>query len=1264
MKRERMLVMNNITFEKLNPTTEADVRVYEDAFSFVFSNKDIKNIAISGAYGAGKSSVLESYKERCKESLLNRVINFSKGVFEKIKRKEFNIKLTSKEKKTKNKFKNRKYVHISLAHFEDVKTNGCDKESQEPPTASKSSESSMYQGAMLEGKILNQLIHQIPIRKIPKTHFRVKKTTSWLLIFFYSLISFTLLVSLSHVIFFDFWKNYIQSLPSIHKFLEETISPYSRLISGAIFGIATFSFIYTIIRAQTNKNIIKKLNVNGTEIEIFENSNESYFDKYLNEVLYLFKQIDADVIVFEDIDRYDDVQIFERLREVNTLVNLQPNRKGKEPLRFFYMLRDDIFQSKDRTKFFDFIIPIVPVIDGSNSFNQFKDHLMKNNIYEEFDPNFLQSVARYVDEMRLLKNISNEFLIYFNRMAEKVNLNRNKMFAMILYKNLFPGDFCELQLGRGFVGELFNNKSKFIEDEIISNQNRIEKILTTEESHLNEIAKSQAELDIIFKEKIPSSYQRGRSDWATFLPSPYDAEYEERSTLLRERKENQKLKLHKERVDLEERIHRLNTSKLSEIISRENAKRIFAFTPQDELGEEINCDEIKTNPYFSLLKYLIRNGYIDESYSDYMTYFYANTLSNVDKNFLISVTDKEAKEYTYELRAPQLVFESLRIIDFEEEETLNFSLFGFLIAEKKDSEHLRRFVSQLREKKKYEFVYQYYALNVNTKELVVILNSLWPTLFTEMLTSTTFTPDVVKSFAINSLENCTEEELRGVNGESKFLTEYISNNKSFLNIDNPNAKKIISELISLGVKFRELDYEVSDKDLFEAVYNGNLYELNYDNIVLMLRTMCGCTNDYELQSQNYTLVSRDKSASLCVYVNNNFPQYIDLILANCGGEISDAENVACDILNDTRLTQDQKIKYIDFLSTSVSDLTLINEKTYWPYLAKASNVEPSWKNILLYYSHVKEIGEELIKLINECNDEFSNEFLIEENSDVLENFMSDVVVCDDIDNSQYASILDGFTCTYEKFEVEGISKDKMELLISKRIIELTPKTLTSLRQNYPSLILNFIKANIREYLSVINAKLFVYDEMLSILKWDIDDQEKIDLIALTDDSISIANKNYSDLVATYILEHNLDINDIEILLATYDGRQSSVNNWIYKYVKLHIDEIMESQMKINSKLRNDLLVDENITLIDKVSVLGHTISEYTKSEMIDVLMKLGMSKVAEVLVDNKYPHIPINAENKLLLEAFKENGWIAEYEENPNKLDFYRIKRGRNLMRA
>lgn len=1249
--------MDNITFEKLNPTSEADVRVYEDAFDFVFSNKDIKNVAISGAYGAGKSSVLESYKKKHEKSLLSKAICCFKSILERIKAREFNIRLTNKGKKRNINIKKRKYVHISLAHFEDVKTNETEEKS-EALAISDSNKSFMSQGAMLEGKILNQLIHQIPAHKIPQTHFRVKKTISWLLILLYSLVSCILLVSLSHLIFFDLWKNYLESLPSIHILLEITINPYSRLISGTIFGVASFLFLYTIIKAQINKNIVKKLNVNGTEIEIFENTNESYFDKYLNEVLYLFEQIDADVIVFEDIDRYDDIQIFERLREVNTLVNLHPKRKRKEPLRFFYMLRDDIFESKDRSKFFDFIIPVVPVVDGSNAFNQFKTHLSKNNIYEKFDSSFLQGVARYVDEMRLLKNISNEFLIYFNRMAENLKLNHNKMFAMIIYKNLFPSDFCELQLGRGYVACLLNNKLVFAEEEIKLAEKRIDEIIKIEETKSQEIAHKQSEIEDIFKIKIHQNY-RSRQDWPSYLPSSDKSEYERRVARFKELSEDRMLQLQKERVELEEKIRRLRTSKLSEIITRDNAQRVFAFVPQDELGQDVNFDKIRANPYFSLLKYLIWNGYIDETYSDYMTYFYGNSLSNSDKNFLLSVTDKDAKEYTYELRDPELVFKELRLVDFDEEETLNFSLFGYLITKQGNSEQLKHLILQLKNKKKYDFVYQYYSLNANIKELVVVLNDQWPTLFAEMLKNAIFTTNIIRRFVVDSLQYCTQEMLEAMNGESRCLTEYISADKSFLNIKDPNVENIVRAFSFLGVKFHELDYESSHRELFTAVYTHNLYELNYANIALMIITLHDDVGDDEIQHKSYTLISKDKSTPIFSYIDDNFTSYMNIVLENCNGKINDDDNVACDIINDERLEKEQVKKYIDYLSVKIVVLNNINEKSYWSQLLEKSKIKPSWQNILLVYFYEKKISSELIALINSCDEEFSEDFLIGIDDSALEKLSDEIIVCNDIDNDKYISILNTLAYSYDKFEVKGLSNDKVKLLISKCIINLNKDTLVSFRDNYPDLTLTFIKANTGKYLKLINATLFSYDEMLDILNWDIDDREKIELISLTDEPISIIDKNYSDTVAIYILENNCNFNDMKKMLSEYDRNQSSIDNFVLTYAKLHVNEIVEKQIKISQNLRDEILSDQCVDLLDKVYILVHTITEYTKSEITSTLLRLGMVKVAEVLMDNKHPNVPINDENELLLEAFEKLGWILGYEENPNRPDCYKIKRAK-----
>lgn len=163
------------------------------------------------------------------------------------------------------------------------------------------------------------------------------------------------------------------------------------------------------------------------------------------------------------------MRIFERLREINKLTNnqlKQYQKKETKILRFFYLLRDDIFCTKDRTKFFDFIIPVVPVVDSSNSYDQLITILKTYIDGNKIEKGFLEGISLYIDDMRLLKNICNEFHLYYSNINNnKLELNANKMFAIIVYKNLFPLDFTLLQMNQGFVFYIFNNKPIYIKNE-------------------------------------------------------------------------------------------------------------------------------------------------------------------------------------------------------------------------------------------------------------------------------------------------------------------------------------------------------------------------------------------------------------------------------------------------------------------------------------------------------------------------------------------------------------------------------------------------------------------------------------------------------------------------------------------------------------------------------------------------------------------------------------------------------------------------------
>lgn len=100
-------------------------------------------------------------------------------------------------------------------------------------------------------------------------------------------------------------------------FLSLTINSISLLMSEIIIMIIIYYYPFKVIKIQCSKGLLKKFKFQDNEIEFLELENESYFDKYLNEVLYIFEYSDVDVIVFEDIDRYNTNIIFQRLREIN-----------------------------------------------------------------------------------------------------------------------------------------------------------------------------------------------------------------------------------------------------------------------------------------------------------------------------------------------------------------------------------------------------------------------------------------------------------------------------------------------------------------------------------------------------------------------------------------------------------------------------------------------------------------------------------------------------------------------------------------------------------------------------------------------------------------------------------------------------------------------------------------------------------------------------------------------------------------------------------
>ncbi len=1189
-------------FERLTPIDDMDLEVYEDAIDYVFDNPDIKNVAITGAYSAGKSSVLASYKKN----------------HEKLR-----------------------FLHISLAHFKSP--------NEENETEIKES--------VLEGKILNQLIHQIPSEKIPQTNFRVKQKINSKRVFKRAVGVVLLFIAIIYFTCFNMWRDYVNTLPEncLKSLLSLSTNQYALIVDGIIITCLFLLFVYELISIQKNRNIFRKLNLQGNEIEIFEESDDSYFDKYLNEVLYLFENSDADVIVFEDMDRFNANKIFERLREVNTLANIQLQKENKKVLRFFYLLRDDIFISKDRTKFFDYIIPVVPVVDSSNSYDQFISHLNKGGLFEKFNESFLQGLSLYIDDMRLLKNIYNEFVIYYSRL-NTTELDCNKMLAIITYKNLFPSDFADLQLNKGFVYNLFYKKDFFIAEEVKKLDERISGKNNEIEMAKNEHLKTIKELDVVFEDKKPIVYYGQKGN----LTREDQIEYSERKNAINNKLNNKISSIEYEIFILEQELISIKSKQLKDIITRENINSIFSIKSTNEIGEYTNFNEIKSSEYFDLLKFLIRNGYIDETYADYMTYFYENSLSRIDKTFLRSITDKKAKEYTYQLKNPKLVVSRLRLVDFDQEEILNFDLLTYLLHSLSNTEYIERFIDQLKNTKNFKFIGAYFDITSELSSYIKYLNIKWSEMLLTALNEHSLTEQQVRRYSICSIYYSDDEIIESVNKDN-CLCDYISNSRDYLTIDDPNIDRLIHCFTLLGVCFIGFDYDKLDKNLFLAVYEKSLYEINDENLQLIQREVLGEKNDEDILHKNYTLLCSHPDSAITQYINQNINTYFDVILKMSDGMICDDENVAITILNNSDLTIERKHSYISALRTTIISIKKITDYSLWSLLLDADIVEYSECNIMDCFNAVK-LNKSVISYINRCNIDL--DFTkTDYDRDAKEKLFDSVIICDSIENIKYEQMLVTLKFCYDSFDIVDISKDKISILIENNIIRMTSSNLDFMRENYPNQNYYFIRKNIDIYVDIMDDDLFSQDELLEILTWNISDELKIKLLKFSNDEISVVGKDYSPAVCLYILKNNFMESDLMDLFSSFENWIDSIQIKIFDYAVQNIESVIDDPKSVSEKLKNDLLYSDKLSRDIKIDLLIAMMPDLSENYIKEILTLLGLTNYLKIFDIRSRPKFEINDENEKLLTAFKENNLIASYEDS-EKEGYYKIIRNKPTIKS
>lgn len=442
--------MKQNTFFNLGsvPTIENNYSSYFDALDYVFEN-DVKNIAISGIYGSGKSTIWQEY-------LKDRNIN------------------------------NKSIVSISISKYED-------------------NEEGINEN-VIEKRIINQIIFQIRSKYIPLSKYEIKENKIWITIF-------NSFFSVSFFISMIFWMLLLNN--KIFSYMFENI--YLNITFWSINPLISYLSLFWFFFTSFRKKKFNHLKIKLKNIETINLKNEDTISDINNEMIelvYMLKSSKIKAIVFEDLDRFENINLFVKLKELNYALN----RNKNNVIRFFYLLKDDLIQNaEERTKFFDFIIPIIPVINSNNSKDVIKNLFKQLGIQKNKKPNeqLMIDICHFIKDMRLLKNIINEYIIILRAInTGKFKLNIDKLFTIVVIKNVFPKEYDLMLNNDGFIAEKFS-QIKELNEKINEYLKRKKRNIEAEIQYLKDtISKNIFETICL---KIPSSLYVIKSEMDDFF---------------------------------------------------------------------------------------------------------------------------------------------------------------------------------------------------------------------------------------------------------------------------------------------------------------------------------------------------------------------------------------------------------------------------------------------------------------------------------------------------------------------------------------------------------------------------------------------------------------------------------------------------------------------------------------------------------------------------------------------------------------------------
>lgn len=683
-----------------------------------------------------------------------------------------------------------------------------------------------------------------------------------------------------------------------------------------------------------------------------------------------------------------------------------------------------------------------------------------------------------------------------HKITQELSLSDEQMLAMIIFKNIHPSDFADIQSESGVIKQAFEDKQRFISAKKQEMQAEIDDYETAVERYQADSMKSVREIkyamfgELMGRLGTPESIRKryyetisadkimqDNFDLAQLLSEKYDeihyyygSGYSNQTSINKEMLES-----YIERWKEINRVRKIGLQEMQEKLQQLRMQQhdlsglSIAKLLEEYLPEEVLSETVRRN---KLLVFLLRRAYIDEKYASYINYFKGTSITKDDMNFILSVKNQEPLAFDYQLTKVPMVIQRLQEYEFEEKAIYNFTLLEELLSEG-ESVKLSAFINQLsdEEETSWRFIDEFFSYTKQREQFIQLLTEKWTGMWTHISADATMTYDHKLEYLCEIMNTSPISVIEELNADGS-MTAFFEQHEDILQKLEPcENEKIISVIQCLNVHFTRLLIENVANNILDAVFDGDFFVLNQEMIQTIVwykkSSMVG-----DLTTRPYSTLIALKYLPLLQYVQDNIELYVrEVVLTN--EVLKDNAEDIIDLLrrlDGVTEVQLQIVRQEQFALSNIEDCAgdLVRENkekwnAVWDELLIENIIEPNWNNIIQYWKiysftdTLKEYVSTQVDVLKEADtaavsDEFIKEFINSEFSGEIQRKLIPVLKMDDFD-----------------MDVSTIDPSTLQIMIDCRYFAFSAERYESLAAISPNFGVDFITQNQDDFMAVKNS---------------------------------------------------------------------------------------------------------------------------------------------------------------------------------------------------